>query len=488
MPLRPPASRGQTWLLPPSLDELVPFDHPARFVAEFVDALDQATWSELEVTPAGDRLGAPAYHPRVVLGVWLYGFMTGVRSSRKLEAACRDQLPYLWLTGWQRPDHNTLWRFYQAHRAGMRALLRRTVRLAVRLGLVELAVQAVDGTRVMANAAKERTYDAQGLQGLLERTEAAIADLEAQNETGGDPPPPRLPKTLANAAALRARVQQAAAELAAESGPRRINLTDGDATLMKGRQGFVVGYNAQVMVAPVDLVTAGRTGLLITAAEVVTAADDHEALLPMIDAAAEQTGRAADWILADGGYHSGPNLLGCAERDQAVVMPEAQRRVLGAAYHKDSFAYDGATDSYTCPAGETLRFGGRRLRKGRAGIRVYRGSAPVCRGCSAFGQCTTNRRHGRILEIGPEEHALRAHRRWMATPEAKARYRQRKELPEPAFGILKEQQGARRFLRRGLAAVRSEWLLLATTFNLRTLSRLWQGRGGPGWQPGVAFA
>ena len=64
----------------------------------------------------GDPLGASAYHPRALLSVWLYGFMTGVGSSRKLEVACRDQIPYLWLTGWQHPDHNALWRFYKGHR------------------------------------------------------------------------------------------------------------------------------------------------------------------------------------------------------------------------------------------------------------------------------------------------------------------------------------------------------------------------------------
>ena len=107
MPLRP-MGREQMWMLPPTLDELLALDHPARFVAEFVDALDRDAWAELGVEIEGEVLGAPAYHPRALLSVWLYGFMTGVRSSRKLEAACRDQIPYLWLTGWQHPDHNTL--------------------------------------------------------------------------------------------------------------------------------------------------------------------------------------------------------------------------------------------------------------------------------------------------------------------------------------------------------------------------------------------
>ena len=161
MPLRE-MGREQIWMLPPTLDELLPLDHPARFVAEFVDALGRDGWSELGVEIGGDPLGAPAYHPRALLSVWLYGFMTGVRSCRKLEAACRDQISYLWLTGWQHPDHNTLWRFYKGHRQAMRTLFERTVRTAVTMKLVDLAVQAVDGTKVVANASLNRRLRCRG--------------------------------------------------------------------------------------------------------------------------------------------------------------------------------------------------------------------------------------------------------------------------------------------------------------------------------------
>ena len=164
MPLRE-MGREQMWMLPPTLDELLSLDHPARFVAEFVDALGRDGWSELGVEIGGDPLGAPTYHPRALLSVWLYGFMTGVRSCRKLEAACRDQISYLWLTGWQHPDHNTLWRFYKGHRQAMRTLFERRVRTAVTMKLVDLAVQAVDGTKVVANASLNRSYDAEGLRG-----------------------------------------------------------------------------------------------------------------------------------------------------------------------------------------------------------------------------------------------------------------------------------------------------------------------------------
>ena len=235
MPLRP-FNREQGWLLPPTLDQLIGADHPARFVAAFVDGLDGEAWASLEMDLKGDPMGAGAYHPRALLSIWLYGFMTGVRSSRKLEAACRDQIPFLWLAGMQQPDHNTLWRFYKAHRDPMRGLLRRTVQVAVKAGLVDLVLQAVDGTKIAGNASRARVYDSDGLRGVLARVEAAIADLEAANATGGDPPPARLPEDLARAEALRPRVSEAIARVE-EDGPRYTNLTDPDAGLLSIRGG-----------------------------------------------------------------------------------------------------------------------------------------------------------------------------------------------------------------------------------------------------------
>ncbi len=101
-------------------------------------------------------------------------------------------------------------------------------------------------------------------------------------------------------------------------------------------------------------------------------------------------------------------------------------------------------------------------------MRLYRASGAVCRACPAFGICTTDGRDGRALEIGPQDAALRRHRVWMATEEAREAYRHRKQLVEPVFGIIKEQQQAQRFLLRGLANVAAEWTLLATAFNMRT--------------------
>ena len=471
MPVRP-LSRGQAWLMPPSLDQMISPDHPVRFVAAFVDQFDSAAWHELGVQVEGAVEGGPSYHCQLLLSVWVYGFMTGVRSCRRLEVACREQLPYLWLCGQQTPDHNTLWRFYKDHREGMRKLLKRTLRTAIAAGLVDLSLQAVDGSKIGGNAAKDRSYDEAALQRLLQRTDAAIDDLEAQNRTAGEAPPPRLPGQLRQAEALRKRVKEALAEVKKAEARATINLTDKEAVLLKGRHGFVAGYNAQAVASPLAA-QAGGGGMLITAADVCRDADDHRQLVPMLQAAAENSGRQAETTLADAGYHSGPNLESCRELGQTVLMPEAQARALAKPYHKDAFTYDAESDTYVCPETQTLSFvREKRDRKGRL-TRQYRAAAAICRVCPAFGVCTRDTK-GRSLEVGPDEALLREQRKRMADPVARAAYARRKELIEPTFGILKEQQGARRFLLRGLENVKSEWLFLAAAFNLRTLVRLWR--------------
>jgi transposase len=459
--------RETGWQLPSSLDDLIPTDHAVRFVAAYLDSLDATDWRSLGISLQAAERGAPRYHPVILLGLWVWGFMQGVRSARKLEVAAQEMLSYRWLSGQQTPDHNTLWRFYQAHRAGMRYLLTHSVQVAVRTGMVDLALQAVDGTKMAGNAAKDRTYDAAGLDRLIERTEQAIADLEAQNATGGEEAPPRLPQDLASRQALLQRVREVRAHLEPGS---RINLTDPEAQLMRSRGGYVAGYNGQIVVAPLAAEMTGCGGMLITAAAVTDEADDHRQLVPMLEQAAQQTGSRAAITLADGGYHSAETLLATA--DHLVLMPEAQP--VADPYHKARFHYAPQQDIFTCPQGQTLHFAGVIQRTDRSQARRYRSTGAVCRACPAMGRCTTDRRQGRSLEVGPLEELLVAHRALMATEEAQRVYAQRKEVVEPVFGIQKEQQGARRFLLRGRTAVDAEWRLLAATFNLRVLARLWR--------------
>ena len=412
--------------------------------------------------------------------MWLYGFMTNVRSCRKLEAACRDQIPNLWLTGWQHPDHNTLWRFYQRHRRRMRELFKRTVRTAVTVGLVDLAMQAVDGTKLAANAALQRTLDAEKLRKLLDRVESTIRELEAQNEGGDDGAPARLPKKLANQKALRQRVRQAMEDLPERERPSRykrptrINLTDKDARLMQTRHGVVPGYNAQAMVSPLAE-KGGTSGMLVTAVDVVDEANDTARLTPMVEQAEEVTGVRVPMTLADAGYFAGKHVAEFHRRGHQVVMPDMARPT-NHPYHKDQFSYDEENDRFICPHGQRLPSAGHKDNKSKK-ARVYRiESASICRDCPAFGVCTTNALYGRTVEIGIHEAALRRHRSWMATEEAKRTYRRRMALVEPLFAILKNQLGARRFTLRGMDNVKAEWTMVATAFNLRTLWRVWRNQ------------
>ena len=263
--------------------------------------------------------------------------------------------------------------------------------------------------------------------------------------------------------------------------PNRINLTDRDARLMRTRQGVVPGYNAQAVVSPLAD-DGGLTGMLVTAVDVVNEANDAARLTPMVEQAEEATGVRMPTTLADAGYFAGKHVVEFYRRGQQVVMPD-RARSLDDPYHKDRFSYDEENDSYTCPHGQRIPFVGLKNNK-RDKARLYRmASGSICRECPAFGVCTRNALHGRTLEIGQHDTALRRHRAWMQTSEALQAYRRRLPLVEPLFAILKNQLGAQRFTLRGMHNVTAEWTLFATAFNLRTLWRVWRTRTDIRWNP-----
>ena len=179
-----------------------------------------------------------------------------------------------------------------------------------------MALQAVDGTGIAGNSSRHRTYDAKGMRRLLDRVEATIKDLEAQNSTGGEPTPPSLPKELASPEALRERVAEALGRVEAEEGPNHENLTDQQAGLLSTRAGgFIAGYNAQAVAAtlrspplsPDD--TPEGSGMIITAVGLTANSDDQPQLIPMIEASADNTENRHETVtLADAGYHSGANI------------------------------------------------------------------------------------------------------------------------------------------------------------------------------------
>ena len=470
MPQRP-FTRDQTYLLPPTLDDWVAPTHPVRFVAAWLDGLEPDDWAALGIDRTPARQGEARYAPQALLAIWVYGFMIGIRSTRALETACRDQVPVRWLSGNQTPDHNTLWRFYQRHRPQFHHLFRHSVRLAVEADLVDWALQAVDGTKLAANAAGDRQLNAAQLAQLAARVDAAIAEVEAQPGEGASGPPD-LPAELGDLTALRARIAQAEARLA--EGRTKGNVTDPDAHQMTARGVNRPAYNAQAVVAPVASGT-GTGGRLIVALDVRTRADDHGVLPELIAQATARTGQPAAVTVADAGYYSGADLAACAVLGATVVVPEPRQTRTGDPYGPHAFGHDPGTDTLICPEGHRLT----RWGEPDPGTDARYGAADtVCRACPAKPACCPTTLRGRVIVRRPHVAVRDRHRAWLASEPATTVGRRRKGLIEGVFGILKTRHGGRQCLLRGLANVTAEWTLLATSFNLQTLWRAAQGAYG----------
>ena len=271
---------------------------------------------------------------------------------------------------------------------------------------------------------------------------------------------------------MREQVRQAMADLASQKRHRRINLTDPEARVMKGRHGSIVaGYNAQAMVSATKT-EEGTSGMLVTAVDVVNAVNDNALLVPMMKQAEDTSGTKSQMTLADAGYFAASHVSECHRRGQKVVVPEARQRFLKDPYHKDRFTYDEQSDIFKCPEGQTLTFV-RIQHVNGVPLRLYRSSGAICQACPAFRACTRAKEIGRGLAIGAHDEVLRRHRAWMSSSAAREAHMLRKRLVDPVFGFIKEQQSARMFLLRGLANVAAEWTMLVTAFNLRTLYRVW---------------
>ena len=454
----------QEFLLPPALEEWVAPDHPARFLREFVDALDLG---ELGFAQPACTDGRPPYAPSLLLKIWLYGYVQRIRSTRKLEVACREHLSLLWLTGMIQPDHNSLWRFWRTNQMALRAVFKQTVQVAVRSGCVGLALQALDGTKLAAAASGRTGWSKAHLEQLLEALDTVLATNELgileQNADQDQTPSYRLPAGLTQRQALREQIKTGLAQLEAD-GRQHFHPAEPEARRMQTGDGNRYAYNAQA-------VSDAQAGI-ITAAEVTRQESDTGQLAPMIAQAQENLGVAAAAIetLADGGYGAGADLQAAAELNQAVLVPPAEGApARDKPYASQHFHYDSAARTVTCPQHRTLDPAGGTIRQGRL-VERYR-----CHhhDCPVRAACTRDPK-GRQIEVHAHTPAVQAMRQRMAEPAAQARYRHRAGLAEPCFARIKQHDAFRRFTVWGFEAVRTQWSLVCAAANLRVLYRHWR--------------
>ena len=214
------ADYDQMLLLPPCVDDWIPADHPARFIRDFVDALDLG---ELGFAVPEARDGRPAYAPDLLLKAWLYGYFHRIRSTRTLEKACYDSMALIWLTGNQPPDHNTLWRFWRTNKSALGRLFKKSVQVAVASGLVSLALQAVDGTKIAAQVSTARAWHRATMEKQLAHLDKALSEMMAEVETAEktESGSYRLPSEMADAEKRRARIREALHTLEEAASPKR---------------------------------------------------------------------------------------------------------------------------------------------------------------------------------------------------------------------------------------------------------------------------
>lgn len=463
------ADYEQQFLLPPSLEDFVPADHPARFIREFVDSLDLRA---LGFRVRDVEEGRPNYSADLLLKVWLYGYFEGIRSTRRLEKACMQQVGFLWLTGMHYPDHNTLWRFYRDNRLVLKVLLTQAVRVAARGGLVGMVLNAVDGTRVMADVCKKRALHKDRLEEVLKKLDECIDDVCEQVESSEEQEEGReyrLPPGLSKGGNLREFVEGALKELE-ENETSHLSLTDKDARMMRCADKVEFAYNAQVVVDD----EAG----IIVAADVVQAESDNFELVEMIEQVEGNIGKAAEETLADGGYFSGEELKRADEKEYEVLVNIGKKRELmvdestkGSEFHRMRFEYDEKRDMCVCPKGGLLRFIGEKERKGgKYRVRVYR--CTEYKECPHRWRCSSNK-HGRTIGISPYHNYIKKQLGKQKDPEKYELLDRRKVVVEPPIGFIKHCWGFRRWTVRGVENVRGQWYLICTAVNLRKMYRRW---------------
>ena len=467
------ADYSQVLMFPPSVEDWVGPEHPARFIRDMVDSLDLEAMG-FRVPDSGP--GRPRYAADLLLKVWLYGYFHRIRSTRRLEAACRENMGLIWLTGMKVPDHTVLSRFMAANKGAILQLFKQSVLVAAKCKLLGMVVNAVDGTKIRAASSRERVESSEGLEKMLERLDRSIADFmteveRLEREEMGEY---KLPFGMDNVLKRKQKIQRALMELEG-SKRQRVHHCEPEARFMKGRRNIELSYNAQAV--------ADEENGIIVAQDVVTDETDNGQLVAMLDKVKENVGMVAQENLGDSGYYSSSQ-IGMAEERNFEVLVNApsiettpSRSAQSNPYHTARFIYDEGRNCCICPHGSELPYVGTKTR-GAAGneFRVFR--CRDYRACPHREACS-KRKSGREVEISVHYKAVERQRAKRADRVNKQVLGRRKTIIEPVFAWIKRQLGFDRWTVFGLERVKAQWALVCTVINMKKLYRCWLSGGLP---------
>ncbi len=458
--------RCQMAMLPAVIEDYVGQEDPVRAYDAIINAVDT---DKLGLLVDRNQVGNPAYDPRTMLKLLVYGYSYGWRSSRKLERACHHNLSFIWLMGGLKPDHKTIANFRKDNKEAIRGVLRQTARICLRMDLIEGNCLFIDSTKIRGAASIGETRTRKGWEEKLAQVDHGIEELlarcdEIDEEERGSLV--EVAEELKDKRKLRSKIEGLLEEMEREN-IEKINGTDSDCVNFKGRQGSHAGFSAHIAVDE-------KHGLIVSA-DVVSEAVDSNQFSVQVDQAVDNLGKPCNTGVADAGYSDVDDIKQAIDNDIDVIVPtqrQAVHEVKDDPFGKDKFRYDVQNNRYLCPLGHVLRYSHYSKKKGHHLYRMQK--ALLCRECVHWGDCTTSKRGRAIIRLEQEELREKLEARY-ASLTGQAIYRKRKAKVELPFGHVKRNLNTGAFLVRGLAGVKAEWAMLASCFNIARMITLTGG-------------
>ncbi len=452
-------NRYQSTLFPEALDDYVADGTAPRIVDRFIDRLDISGLG-FKTKPADT--GRPGFHPRLMLKLYVYGYLNQVHSSRRLEREAQRNVELMWLTGRLAPDHKTIANFRKDNGEAIRLVCREFVMLCRQAGLLADAFVAIDGSKFKAVNSRDKNFTKAKLKKRLaqidesiERYLGQIASADRQESEVATDKTQRLTHKIAALDKEMDRLKKLEVRLPDEP-DQQISLTDPDARSMStsGRGTGMVGYNVQTAV--------DTKHHLIVAHEVTNQGHDRQQLHTMATQAKAALGVKALDVVADRGYFKGEEILACDDDGITTYLPKPRtsNNLAKGLFDKADFIYVAEDDEYRCPAGERLP---RRTETHPNGLTVYRYWTSVCGECALKSQCTTGKER-RVSRWEHEEVIEALEARLEREPE---RMRARRCTVEHPFGTLKAWMGHTHFLTKTLPKVSTEMSLHVLAYNMK---------------------